>query len=465
VKIYTYYEDVGFEKQSDLISQWKKSWKNYGFTPVVLERKDAEKSKFFAEYLEFIQRVHVASVGCELKDSPEDRYWIAAQLEILAFHTVQDLSYFSDYDMINNGFTDITYGSKGNLKWLEGDCPCLSAGDSVGWEKYILFLFDKEKAIIDFLKNRNKETGRTKFGDQDFLEAVFRDGLDKEVFTMMRNRFVAGDKYRYKKKNICGVIHLSHNNCIEITKENKELTDLSTDDLRVELAKQIIHEQKDQILNLNTKEFHNSEIVQSINNEVKPYAPEGFEGNCLYQHTSNFEIDINKEVLRNNIYQLAKYHNNILDIGVNGGHSAALYFFANPNAHVVGIDNCMHPYTKRCCEILSQRYDFSLIEGDSKDTLKSVYRIGEGVKFDIIHIDGGHTTDQVISDIRNCKKFSKVGNIFKSTILILDDVPAEGVKNAIEKLTKEKYIKELWSLYKSDKIQRNPFHRFFVYAK
>ena len=91
MKIYTYYEDVGFEKQSDLISQWKKSWKNYGFTPVVLERKDAEKSKFFAEYLEFIQRVHVASVGCELKDSPEDRYWIAAQLEILAFHTVHNM--------------------------------------------------------------------------------------------------------------------------------------------------------------------------------------------------------------------------------------------------------------------------------------------------------------------------------------------------------------------------------------
>ena len=209
--------------------------------------------------------------------------------------------------MINNGFTDTTYGNPKQLNWLDGDCPCFSAGDSEGWEKYILFLFDKEQSIIEFLKKKNIETGRTKFGDQDFLEAVFRDGLDKKVFTMIRNRFIAGDKYKYKNKNICSIIHLSHNNCIEITKENEELSCLSTDELRVKLAKQIIHEQQDQLVNLNvipfgemsrlTKEFHNSDIVQSINKEVKPYAPEGFEGNCLYEHASDFVIDINKEAI------------------------------------------------------------------------------------------------------------------------------------------------------------------------
>ena len=44
------------------------------------------------------------------------------------------------------------------------------------------------------------------------------------------------------------------------------------------------------------------------------------EGNCLYQHHSNFKLHChNKENLRFNIFTICKHKNSILEIGFNGG--------------------------------------------------------------------------------------------------------------------------------------------------
>ena len=465
MNIYTYYEDVSFNKQKDLIDIWKQSWQNYGFTPVVLGRSDAEKSHFFNDYLDFVRRVHREVSGHNLDDSvPESKYWLAAHLEIPAFHTISEPSYFSDYDMINNGFTDTKFVTPEQIKWLDDDCPCFCSGDSSGWEKYLLFLFDNEDKIIHFLKDRKDHTDRDKFGDQDFLEAVFQDGLKKNIFTTFRNRFVAGEKYHDEKKNMCGVVHISHNNCMDIKDKNKKFKNFEVDELRIHCAKDILNLQKNQILNLSSIEFHHSDIIQSLNKRTEPHAPHSFEGNCLYKHASFFEVDIDKESLRNNIFQLSKYANRILEIGIGAGYSSALYFFANPEVEVVGIDNCELGYTLDCCKTLSNNYNFTLARGDCKDLLKNNMEING--KFDIIHLDCGDTKEDIINYVIDCKKFANVNGHFDSTILIINDTIRKHVKHSINELIESKIIRPVTQcLCLSNKVSKSIFHKFFIYAK
>ena len=58
MKIYTYYEDINFELQNNLLELWSISWKRYGFDPIILSREDAKKSPLYNEYYEFVQSVH-----------------------------------------------------------------------------------------------------------------------------------------------------------------------------------------------------------------------------------------------------------------------------------------------------------------------------------------------------------------------------------------------------------------------
>ena len=80
MKIYTYYEDVGFRSQLELIELWKQSWSNNGFEPIVLSREDAKRSELYQEYYDFVQKIHKNISG---KVLPENSYWLAAQLEML----------------------------------------------------------------------------------------------------------------------------------------------------------------------------------------------------------------------------------------------------------------------------------------------------------------------------------------------------------------------------------------------
>lgn len=162
------------------------------------------------------------------------------------------------------------------------------------------------------------------------------------------------------------------------------------------------------------EQFSTLPLVSSINKIVKEIK-EPMEGNCLYQHHSNFKFHRdNKEALRQNIYTLCKQSKSILEIGFNAGHSAALYTYANPEIIIRSFDLCSHKYSKPCGELLARTLsDFKLIPGDSRETLRDY---NEAPAFDLIHIDGGHGYSAAKSDLYECKKFST-----KETILIFDD--------------------------------------------
>ena len=108
-KIYTYYEnlnDTDPEMHESLLGVWEESWKKQGFDPIILSIDDAKKSSLFNQYMDLVQEVHIeVRGGAGLKQkNPVHKYWLAAQREIAAFHTIQEPSFISDYDVINKSF-------------------------------------------------------------------------------------------------------------------------------------------------------------------------------------------------------------------------------------------------------------------------------------------------------------------------------------------------------------------------
>lgn len=233
MKIYTYYEPIShakkFKRQLELIDLWKKSWELNGFEPIVLSREDAMKSDAYTEYYDFIQRVNKKISGQEL---PERDYWLAAQLEIVAFTTIKEFGFISDYDVINYNFKPIIL--KEDLHWLNGACSCFAYGRSIGWYNYIQTLFKNEDKIVEFCKERffNKN-GREYYGDQDFLQALLHNDVER-AFTVTYDKSLAQMYIPRDDISNNKTYHISHDNVRLISPH------INQDDARIKYAKEII---------------------------------------------------------------------------------------------------------------------------------------------------------------------------------------------------------------------------------
>jgi hypothetical protein len=159
----------------------------------------------------------------------------------------------------------------------------------------------------------------------------------------------------------------------------------------------------------NTKKYINENLISIIIN-----SGELLEGNIfMYHNTFNYaDIFINKiknisnVILNNNI-------KNILEIGFNAGFSSLLMLLTNKNINITCIDIAEHKYTIQCYNKIKETFGdrINLIIGDSKEILKQINNI-----YELIHIDGSHTTIDAENDIINIYKLLKHG-----TILIMDD--------------------------------------------
>lgn len=118
-----------------------------------------------------------------------------------------------------------------------------------------------------------------------------------------------------------------------------------------------------------------------------------------------------------NIGKLIKNINNFLEVGFNAGHSCLTALHYNTDIkNVLLFDINHHKYTEPTYEQVKKWYNntnFQLIKGDST---KTIPQFKTDIKYDFIHIDGGHSFEVVKSDIINCKKFAA-----KNHILLIDD--------------------------------------------
>jgi len=210
-------------------------------------------------------------------------------------------------------------------------------------------------------------------------------------------------------------------------------------------------------MNLSNEALEKTTDIININNIIKKYTSK-IEGNCLYRHQSNFiEFEKgnrydNKLILRNNFFNIVKDAKNILEIGLNGGHSMAIFLLSNPKLEVLSFDICQHNYVKDIANYYKNKYNFNFVEGDSLITVKEY---NNDKKYDIIHIDGGHYEECVINDLINCKKFAH-----KDTLMIFDDTNAHHISQIINKYCENNFIKEIDY---SDNLKKCFFHRIFKY--
>jgi predicted O-methyltransferase YrrM len=169
---------------------------------------------------------------------------------------------------------------------------------------------------------------------------------------------------------------------------------------------------KDLTINNNinkAKLYIDQHLLPIINN-----SGELLEGNIFMTHnTTNYtDMFLNKTKNISNMV-LNKNIKKVMEIGFNAGFSSLLMLLTNPNIYITCFDLGEHNYVIPCYNKLKETFGnrINIIIGDSTKTLQNVSTI-----YDLIHIDGGHSTEVAQSDIINAYRLSK-----QATVLIMDD--------------------------------------------
>jgi spermidine synthase len=170
---------------------------------------------------------------------------------------------------------------------------------------------------------------------------------------------------------------------------------------------------------------------------------ERVEGN-IFDEGENVNIFLPK---RQNIVICSQNKKNALEIGFNSGFSALLILLSNSDIKLTCVDIAIHSYTLPCFVQLKNDFGdrINLIVGDSRHTVPNITE-----KFDLIHIDGGHTLDIAECDIVNTNKL-----LNNNSIIIMDDVNINDINHSLANLWKHyvinfDYKKPTIELYNND---------------
>lgn len=149
-----------------------------------------------------------------------------------------------------------------------------------------------------------------------------------------------------------------------------------------------------------------------------------------------------EQIFKQELSQYTKEIRFILEIGLNGGHSAEMFCQAKPDADFYSVDLGHHSYTPVAVDFMTKKYGkrFTYIKGDSTKILPKLIRDKILPKFDLIYIDGGHSFKVIKSDLNSCFHLAH-----KETIVWIDDYRFD-VLNAVNKMVdrgKLKVIKVL----------------------
>lgn len=160
---------------------------------------------------------------------------------------------------------------------------------------------------------------------------------------------------------------------------------------------------------------------------------ENCEANYFYKR--NFEPYPEGTNKQRNLASLARRSNNILEIGVNAGHTCFLMLLVNPRATITALDICNHKYVKPCVRYLNSHFNnrITLIEGNSAETLPKLKGL-----FDLFHIDGSHETNIANLDLINCRRLAH-----SNSYVVMDDTDMPTLKALWQNHLERRHILEL----------------------
>ena len=240
MKIYTYYQDIDFSAQQELIDLWKISWSRQGYEPIVLNLEDAKKHSYFETLDTEMRRIFKEITNKEICD-----YGMSCWFRWLAYATqTEEKFYVSDYDAINANFP-ITEPSD-NLHLMDYDCPFLASGTPKQFENLCKAFVEISNQRIEILKS--KSTSMEWYHDQEFFMYNFmphhndsaEDLKNKHNILMTRDREHEGgigDWYLPNNEEnpspkTYGIYHVSHANCVKHRISNPQVKSLSTEEIR-----------------------------------------------------------------------------------------------------------------------------------------------------------------------------------------------------------------------------------------
>lgn len=156
-------------------------------------------------------------------------------------------------------------------------------------------------------------------------------------------------------------------------------------------------------------------------NEIVKETGEDLEGSCFtYHRTTEWAPPLRNK--RINLMAAAARSQRIFELGVNASHSLLLFVMGSkPEAKIETLDIGEHSYVDKTFEYvrsLSPERSLTFQKGDSRDVLVTrVLQKGEKELYDLIHMDGGHAADCVVSDILLLTQILQKGGW-----LIVDDI-------------------------------------------
>jgi predicted O-methyltransferase YrrM len=156
-------------------------------------------------------------------------------------------------------------------------------------------------------------------------------------------------------------------------------------------------------------------------------------GNLFYEHKQeDFANNPPNQVFRikrDRLRAVASRSQRMLEVGVNGCHSAFLVLTANPRLEYHGVDICDHSYVEPAVEWLKGEFPGRVFfyAGNSLEVLPALAK--RGLTFDAFHIDGAKVN--YYDDLMNASSMAPHGG----AIAVVDDAETMAARVALWSLT------------------------------
>jgi len=232
MNVYTYYEDIGFEKQDQLIDLWRSSWEQAGFNPVVLDLHHVKKNPYYSEFVHKLSEIHLTITGKDISD-----YCLSCFLRWMAYSTIdEDSMIVCDYDVINCGVSTHEFKKYNNerINLINGVCPALAIGTPQQFFELCHTFVNIPLSNIDIVhETANKLNLPLKsFHDNHFF-ALFRKQVEYSVDITQTD--IMNGSYKRADK---GLTHFSHRYVNEYRNDHPgEFSNCSIETIRINLIR------------------------------------------------------------------------------------------------------------------------------------------------------------------------------------------------------------------------------------
>jgi len=167
-------------------------------------------------------------------------------------------------------------------------------------------------------------------------------------------------------------------------------------------------------------------------NSIVAAENEPLAGNLFYRHRQEGFVDLPPDPVyrakRDRVRAAVRKSHRMLEIGVNGGHSAFLALTANPHLEFHGVDICEHSYVEPAVAWLEREFP-GRVEFYRGDSLRAVPSLtASGLEFDLFHIDGAKFN--YYDDIVNCSR----AVVRAGALVVVDDAETMAARVALASL-------------------------------